>query len=337
MRTQPSAQPPACRRLPALLGALVVGALPLAPALAASFHNVSMIVTGNPEHTPIILNNTPVHPCGTACRYVNSASTGMSNSYTLAPSPYTVGAWPPVYGTSVPGLASVFEELAVAPPSGSATVQDGGNIGVRQRSKVEYDWQPLLGGVRELSVQTWKTGSGASTVSYAIQLTTAKDLPRRTYLEFTAPVLTRSWQYAGYVGGPSGNQPMTTEPNRVQTRAAVDLYIDGLPVWSSESNLLIPRRFNPPYDQQIFVKWGQPLGDGKVTLFLGTLPAGSTRTIAMVIRTDQRVDATTCHNDSEYGTTYQRCHSQLEALSLPSVNTGSGYFEFKPDFKITTR
>lgn len=331
---------PARRRVPAWLGvAALLGTLPLDAALAASFHNVSMLVTGTAEPTPLIWVGAPTYACGTACLYVNSASTGMTNAYTMTPGPFTVGTWPPLYGTGVPGLASVFETLAVAPPNDPNTTQDGGSIGVHQRSKVEYDWQPVLGGVRQMSVQTWKTGSGASAVSYAIQLTTPNNhLPRRTYLEFSVPELTRGWQYAGYVGGPSGNQPITTSPKRVQTRAAVDVYIDGLPVWSSESNLLIPQRFDPPYDQQIKVQWGPALAADKVTLFLGTLPAGSTRTVAMVIRTDLRVDAPTCHNDTEWGQTSQRCHSQLEALSLPSVTENNGYyFQFKPDFKITTR
>jgi len=331
---------PARRRVRTLLGtAALLGALPLDATWAASLYNVSLLVTGTAEPTPLIVLNQPIYSCGAACLYVNSASTGMDNAYTMAPGPFTVGVWPPVYGINVPGVASVAETLAVAPPVDPGTVQDGGSIGVQQSSKVQYDSLPLLGGVRRLGVQTWKTGSGAAAVSYAIQLTTPNNnLPRRTYLEFSVPELARSLQYASYVGGPSGNQPITSKPKRLQTRAAVDLYVDGLPVWSSESNLLVPQRFVPPYDQQITVKWGQPLAADKVTLFLGTLPVASSRTIAMVIRSDLRVEAPTCHNTTDFGVTSQRCHSELEALSLPSVNENNGYtFQFKPDFKIYTR
>ena len=311
-----------------------------APAGAASF-NVSQLVNGSAEPWPFLLPGTPAVDCGANCLYVNSAAAGMSNAYDLTPGPYVVGAWPPAYAGSVPGLAAVEESLAVPLPN-NGQVMDGGGIDVFQRANVEFAWQPLLGGKRQMAVQTWKTGSGASTVSYALRVQTPAAGARRTYLEFRVPELRRGWSWAYYVGGPSGQQPIYTEPARLQSRSAVDVYVDGLPVWSSESNALRPKRFNPQGLNPLILDWDQPFGDDTVTLFLGTLPAGSARSVAVVLRTDLRTEAPTCKSDSDgYGTTLQRCHGQREAISLPADSVASGgpfsFISYRPAVRVYTR
>lgn len=325
---------------PALLLALLLPLLPVAPALAATI-NVSQLVTGTAEATPSYPLGGVISECGSACRYVNVASAGASTAYDITPGPYVVGAWPPVWGSTVPGLASVDETLAIAPPSGGQTM-DGGPTGVLRRAEVRFDFMPLVGSVRRMAVQTWKTGSGAAVASYGVRLVTPAGTARRTYLEFVLPTATRGWQEAYYVGGPSGYQPFYTTPERLQARQAVDVYVDGLPVWSSASNLLLPQRFNPPYSQRLRLDWDRPLtGGDTATLFLGTLPAGQSYALTVVLRTDLRVQAPTCKNDSEFGVSYQRCHSQVEALSLPARSTGSsGPYQpmtYKPDLRVYTR
>ncbi|WP_326539785.1 hypothetical protein [Pseudorhodoferax sp.] len=333
---------PARTPLALLLPLLPLMTMPFtAPALAATI-NVSQLVTGTAEATPTYLPGSIINACSSACRYVNVASAGASTAYDITPGPYVVGAWPPAWGSAVPGLASVDETLAITPPSGGQTM-DGGATGVLRRAEVRFDFMPLVGSVRRMAVQTWKTGSGASVVSYGIRLVTPPGNARRTYLEFVLPTATRGWQEAYYVGGPSGYQPFYTTPERLQTRQAVDVYVDGLPVWSSASNLLLPKRFNPPYSQRLRLDWDRPLtGGDTTTLFLGTLPAGQSYALTVVLRTDLRIEAPTCKNDSEYGVSYQRCHSQVEALSLPARSTGvtTGPYQvttYKPDLRVYTR
>ncbi|MFT3818498.1 MAG: hypothetical protein QM750_12820 [Rubrivivax sp.] len=312
----------------------------LAPSAGAASFNVSQLVNGVAEPWPLYLPGTPTADCGANCLYVNSAAAGMSNSYDLTPGPYVVGGWPPAYAGGVPGLASVAEELAVPLPNNGQTM-DGGGIGVHQRANVEFAWQPLLGGQRQMAVQSWKTGSGAGTVSYALRIQTPAAGAKRTYLEFRVPALRRGWQLAYTMGGPSGYEYIYTQATRLQTRSAVDVYVDGLPVWSSASNALQPKRFNPPGLNPLILDWDQPLVDDTVTLYLGTLPAGSVRSVAMVLRTDLRTEAPTCKNSHENGTTYQRCHSQREAISLPADSVSSGgplpFISYRPAVRVYTR
>jgi hypothetical protein len=322
--------------LPVALPVALMGALaPAEPAGAASY-NVSALVTGTAEPTPMFVT-TPIVPCTSACQYTQASSTGLTNSYTMLPGPYVTGTWPPVFQASQPGVAAVSEELPIAaPPAGS--VLDGGYTGVRRRSAVDFAWQPVLSGSREIGVQTWQTGSGASVVSHAIKVTVPGHTTQRTWLEFGVPASESSWSHAYYL---QSNQYFYSYPKRLQTRSAVDVYVDGLPVWSSSSNLLRPQRWGKSTLNDIRLDWGQSLDEGTATLFLGTLKGGNTYTVSVVIRTDLRVDAPECRGTSEYGTWHERCHSQLEALSLPAklVSSGGVYpsLSYKPDIRIYTR
>lgn len=318
----------------------LVATLGAATAAQAAFVNVSALVTGTHQMTPIFLPDSPTYPCGSACQYVVISSVGADDDYTQTPGPYTANAWPPAYVAGLATVGAVSKSLAVpAPPAGQ--VQDGGSIGVARNATVQYDSQPLLNTTRRMGVQTWKGGSGASTVSIAIRLTTPSTGAQRTYLEFTVPKLARGWQDAYYVGGPSGNQPISKQPRQLQTRSAVDVYVDGLPLWSAASNLLKPRRWSPPYSDYLNLKWGPDLDEDVVTLYLGNLPAGSQRTVSLAFRTDMRGHAATCYSDTEYGTTYQRCDSRREALTLPSMLVSSGgplsFLSYRPAVRVYTR
>ncbi len=336
-RPMPAADHAHARARPgASIAAVLALLLAHAPALAADVVvNVAELVTGTAEHLPI-------HPgtkvaCGSNCRYAAVSASAMDDGYAATPGPLALGAWPVAFGTSLPGYVPVEESLGITqPPAGTTLV--GLNNGVLQRSAVDYDAKPVLGGTREASVQSWKSGSGASVVSYAIRITTPIDAPKRTYLSFKAPAHERSWVHASSLGGPSGNETVYTRPERLQTRSAVDVYVDGLPVWSSEANMLVPQRYQPSNWGALFLQWGQPLPSGDVTLFLGTLPVKSVRTAVVVMRTELRVDAPGCRTRTEYGATLKSCSAQRESLTLPSSTLSSGAFlAFRPSIEVYSR
>ncbi len=342
-KSTPTSSNAGARRQLAGVLLLAAGALSatLAPPARAASVNVSESVLGVSQLWPAVIAGSSPVPCGSACQYVITSSTGLDGSHTLTPGPYTAHAWPPVFGASLPGIGAVDEAGTLPPPANGTDTLDGGSLGVKRRAAVDFAWQPVLGGSRKMSVQTWKSGSGANVVGIAIRINTPSSGAQKTYLEFDVPVLARGWRDAYYVGGPSGYQPISTDPKRVQTRSAVDVYVNGLPVWSSQSNHLRPQRDNDSQDIQL-LQWGPKLEDDKVTLFLGTLPAGSTRTVTMLIRTDLRVDAPTCKHDTEYSVGYERCHVQMESLTLPAqtVVSGGGPYQFisyKPSINVYTR
>jgi hypothetical protein len=331
---------PRRRAAPFKAALLAVAAAAAAAPATAAFFNVSAVVTGGYQMTPLVLSSSPTYPCGTACQYVVTSSTGADDGYDMAPGPYAASAWPPVYGAALPAVGTVSEALALpAPPSGVDQL-DGGSIGAARRAAVDYDWYPALGGTRRMSAQTWQGGSGASVVSIAVRITPSG---ANTYLEFTVPKTERGWKEAGYKapyvdGGWIWKSKL---PSQVQARSAVDVYVDGLPVWTGESNSLRPRRFDASDPDYLQLQWDGALDEDVVTLYLGKLPAGSTRTVALVFRTDLRVVAPTCYTGTDNGTVYQRCDSRREALSLPSVASSSGglygFVSYRPAVRVYTR
>ena len=314
----------------------------LLPLNAHALVNVSGIVTGTQTQPPVIWAGSVQAPCSSACVYAVGSSAGQTDSHTTYPSPFLTPAWPPSFTVSGGPLrpASVTD-LGTVAPAAAGVVQDGGSvIGVQQRARVSFPmmWMPGGSGDWSMTTQTWKTGSGAAVVSHAIRLTTPAVMAKHTYVEFDVPSLMRGWQYAYDVGGPSGYQPITTNPHRFQSRVAMDIYVDGLPVWTAQSHLLHPDAWTPPNHTPHVVNWGAALdGAADTTLYLGQLPAGSTRTITVVMRSDLRTEAPTCKTDSAYGTTYQRCHSMREGMSLPMgfVNIG-GFLSARPKFRVYT-
>jgi hypothetical protein len=335
---------PSCRRRPAgrlarLAAAVVLALAAVTAPVYAQGNNVSALVTGTQQQPPLIWVGATQVACGTACQYVVSSNIGASTAYDQTPGPYTTAAWPPVYGAGLGSPGAVSEALSVPAPPAGAT-QDGGSIGVARKAAVEFDSLLVLGGKREMSIQTWKDGSGAALVSVTVRLvpTTTK----AHYLEFRVPTVSRGWQEAYYVGGPSGQQPIHKMPKQVQARSMVDVIVDGMPVWSGTSHKLKPQRWSLPYLAYLDLQWGPALADDTVNLFLGTLAAGVPRTISLIFRSDLRVNADTCYTDSDgYGNNIQRCDSRREGMSLPAMNVGSGsgpyqYFSYKPHVRVYT-
>jgi hypothetical protein len=313
-----------------------LGLLAAAPA-SAQVLNVSALVTGTAQSLPLIPFGAMSQNCGAACQYAVVSSAGATTSYTQTPGPYDAQAWPVAFGSNLVGPGSVSETLDV-PAAPAGVEQDGGSIGVARRAAVQYAWQPVLAGSRQMQVQTWKDGAGATTVSITIRITPSTT--KAHYLRFRVPKATHSRQEAYYVGGPSGYQPITTMPKQVQARSMVDVYADGLPVWSGTRHMLKPQRWSLGYVAYLDLQWGPPLDEDEVTLYLGNLSAGVTRSVSLVFRSDLRTNADTCHTDTEYGVQTQRCDSRREALSLPSVLVNSGgalvFTGYVPDVRVYT-
>ncbi|CAD5369649.1 conserved exported hypothetical protein [Rubrivivax sp. A210] len=311
------------------------GLLATLPVQAATY-NVAPSVTGQSELMPPAL--LAEMPCGGACSYTTASTVAMDDGYTLTPGGPRAKAWPTAFTTSMPAIGAVAEELVSWAGYGGATL-DGGNVGVRQRAAVDFDGVNYVGAApRRTSVQSWRSGSGFSTTSVAVRLNVPASGPMRTFVQFTVPTLVRQGQNASYVGGPSQFQTIQTAAARLQGRAAVDVMVDGLPVWSSASHVLLPQRIRTVDKQAFELHWDMPLGSDKVTLYLGSLPAGSRHVVAVVVRSELRVDAQTCHADSEFGVSYLRCHSRIEGLTLPSVQVAGPIVSFHvPDIRIFSR
>ncbi len=327
---------PRGRHLVTLACCAIAAALPAASRADPPVLNVSKLVLGTEEPLPPE-GWAVISPCGNDCRYATVSGTQMSNGYGSWPGALNTAAWPVFYSNVEPLYEAVQDNLAVAAaPAGTA--YSSLPSGVKQRSRVAYSYlwsEPASS--RQLDVQTFKSGRGASAVSYAVRINTPPAGARRTFLRFKLPTLVRDGQYATEVAGPSGNQPLSTMPKRLQARSAVDVYVDGLPVWSSQSMRLLPQRYNPSLPGTLELQWGGALDGSNATLFLGTLPAGSARSAVIVLRSDLRVDAPTCHTVNQpLGLDERSCDAQLEGLSLPTQASAPFYIH-NPDISVYTR
>lgn len=334
-RSRPSTP---CKRGPLAWPAWVTALCSLLPAalVQAATYNVSASVTGQAELMPPAL--LAEVPCGSACSYTTTSTAAMDDGYTLTPGELRTNAWPTAFTASLPSFGAVTDDLETWAGYSNATT-DGGSIGVKQRAAVDFDSvNHISAAPRRVNVQSWRSGSGTSATSLAVRLAVPASGSMRTFVQFAVPTLVRSGQNAKYVGGPDETETIQTAAARLQGRAAVDLYVDGLPVWSSESHVLLPQRLRTANKEPFELKWDKALGSDKVTLYLGSLPAGSQHTVSLVMRSDLRVDAQTCHSDAEFGVSYLRCHSRIEGLTLPSV-VANGYFVklHAPDFRVYSR
>jgi hypothetical protein len=298
--------------------------LPLG-ALAAQV-NVSDTVSGDvPQHFGAFGGEKVA--CGSNCEYAVVSSSRLVGSASPSAGAVTATSWPPTWGSAAV-LPPPVETVIEAPQDfvdedGQKHVFEGGSIGVARRAAVDFSSSLLAqAGSRRVSSQTYARGSGSAVLSYSVKLTTGPG-SAHWFVEFTPPTLSRAVQTAFFIGGPSGEQPIHSRPDSSAARSAVDVYIDGLPIWSSESSHHVPETFDEDFATDFLrLGWDKPLGGGRTTLWLGLLPPDRTYVITLLVRVDERVDAESdaldCPTDTEFfNVLVHRCHSQREALSLP--------------------
>lgn len=310
----------------ALVSLLGMGLGGLAKAVVI---DVSEVVNG-PGQSTIALQG-PITPCTSACKHALVASAGFAGAYAPFPEPQIASVWGPAFLASVPTLQGLSQSLGVW--SAVGTRLDGGAVGVAQRAAVDFDWMGQ-GSKSQLSVQTWKTGSGIATLSYAVQVNTPTGGPKPTYLSFEIPQQASDFQLANEVLSSGGVVPH--RPLRSHSRAAVDIFVDGLPVWSGEFNRLFSKRLNGFFP--VDLEWGRALDGSRVDLYLGNLPGGSTRNVAVNFRTELHVEGG-CYLEQVANPQVQRCHAQRQTLSIPSAlsNPGGAFSSIRPDIQVYTR
>lgn len=303
-----------------------------APSWAQAIVNVSHLVSGGAkESLPAVLMTTPVDCSSSMCSWQAVSRIGMDDAYDSNPDPYTVGSWPPVWLTSLPGVANVDEPLDIPPPSSGSYEEPF--LGLWQRARVTFTGVLTPGAEHLTRVQTFRTGSGMATVNYTVRITPGATA-QRMFLDLGIPqrVASSSSPYHTI-----NNQPFYDAVDRLQSRSVVDVYVDGLPVWSTSTHTLKPRDWGNGTLGRVTLKWGEDPTTDRVVLFLGSL-SGATRTVSVVIRSDLRVQDNECRSDSPFGQTVVRCHANAEGMSLPTRTVSNGLFQLRrPDMRIYTR
>jgi hypothetical protein len=173
------------------------------------------------------------------------------------------------------------------------------------------------------------TGAAADArLSYRAQITNTSKLTLDYFVDLRVPAITGGPQPAYSLccsGDSNGGTYEYMRPKGWNAQAAVDLLVDGLPVWSSEQTALDPNdgTSGGPFDE-LDVAWDQPAGPSTTTLFLGRIAPGGSLTVTMVIRADVNDLAPDCGTQapgSYLSHTYTlHCFDMSKQIALVNAN-----------------
>ena len=142
-----------------------------------------------------------------------------------------------------------------------------------------------------------KSAAVSAAVSYAARIEHTGADPLDYFMVLKVPAYDRKVNPAYDLccsGDPNGGTYSYHRPKAAKARGAVDVYVDGLPVWSNESAYMYPAlASSDPFDS-FERSWGKDPGPAQSTLYLGRLSAGDTLTVDMISRTDVSSDAPDC-------------------------------------------
>lgn len=264
-----------------------------------------------------------------------------------------VGGWGLSYFSLATGDIDTDASAYFAPDPWSAAMTTGPGYPSLTRSKptqnyqqgnsqFEYDHNTSRLATVEMGSATAKTvdaevydggASGASAdavLSYRAQVTNTTAQTLDFFLDLKVPTIKRGSQ-PGYdlccSGDSNGGTYAYHKPKSWNAQAAVDVLVDGLPVWSSEQTALYPNiTGGTPFDE-VDVDWDKANGPGTTTLFLGRIAAGKTLAVTLVVRADANDLAPDCGIQapgSYIDHTYTvHCFDLSQQVNLTSVTTTS--------------
>jgi hypothetical protein len=177
-----------------------------------------------------------------------------------------------------------------------------------------------------------KTGSAFTVVTYSAKINHAG--PEAGYfLTIKNPNRSAKADLAWSLccsGDSNGGTYTYHDPNSAQSRSAIDIYANSLPVWSSETSRIYKSKQEPfVQNGAVDTQFGWALNSNDMhKIFLGKLKSGESMTVTLTLRTDAVVDAPKCgeqvtNNQFEPNKPYKdiHCFSATEDLS-PVANNG---------------
>lgn len=307
-----------------VLAALLASA-PTSRASAATQLNVSQIATGTYSSINWAMELGGANVGGWSLGYFSLATADIDTdaSAYFAPDPWSAAL------TTGPGYPSLTRSKATQNYS-----QGGAQFQYDQSSSrlAEVDMASSTG--KTVTADVFDGGaSGASAdgvLSYRAQVsnTTAQTLD--FFMDLKVPTMKRSAE-PGYdlccAGDSNGGTYSYHRPKSWNAQAAVDVLVDGLPVWSSEQTALYPDTGNSgdPFDE-LDIAWDQPNGPSTTTLFLGRIAAGKTISVTFIVRADANDLAPDCgiqSPGSHLDHTYEvHCFSLSQQVNLVSAISG---------------
>jgi hypothetical protein len=281
--------------------------------LEAATVNVSKIATGTFTPTPVLGLVVPAGTPMAAVTYypVVDAKTGAD-----ALDLYQPGSWSSVWANNA-GDPSIKRQTN----SPSPTVDQYGTTVSYYLPYYELGQAGMTNtGKQQTFAGVFRTGAATASSSYAMQVQHFGALTHNYYLSIKAPELSQKHSPAYRLEpGSNGGTYVYYEPTAAKSRSAVDVYVDGLPVWSTERIYAYPDGADDPFAAYEH-EWGAAQSNsGDVVLYLGRLSAGQSVRITMVVRTDGQATANTCGSESAgWNNTIKHCFDLQERVLLPT-------------------
>jgi hypothetical protein len=290
-----------------------IATIGLAGSIAAvAGTNVSQIATGAYSYIDWAVEATIAKtPCGAACSYAPRSTAWINPDSAAASNPAT---WPDALHASKPKPPPIVREIPTPQglPDNNGVVQDF-NADFYRRAAVEF---PTFG-TRAVAAMTSKSGEARAAYSHHLRIVNDSAATRNYFIEFTPPTRTASRAQATYL---IDNFILTYGPKSAASRSSVDIYVNGLPVWSQANTFHRPANFSG--NDGIDVAWDTQLNGGSQILYLGRLAAGATMQVSYVISSEARADAPQCGKTAHTyptGPTEVNCYTVYERLSLPGT------------------
>jgi hypothetical protein len=276
--------------------AALVAATGLAAPVAAEQLNVSKIATGT--FTSInwtVEAQQPLANNGAALAYFDLAT----GSIDTEPTPYF--ATPPWSALFLPfPTLPWLQRLTPTVP-----YMDGKSTFTYANSNSRLTRVNMLAiPTKHVLSESFGSGTVAAAVSYTVRIEHTGSDPLDYFVDLQVPADTRT-AAPGYdlccPGDPNGGTYTYHQPKAAQARGAIDLYANGLPVWTNEDTYLYPGLPNSsPFDHIDFL-WGKAAGPATTTLFLGRLHSGDTLTVTEIVHSDVQANAPDCGIEGPFG------------------------------------
>ena len=278
------------RRAWGILSVLTLSALWI-PAAAAEHINVSRIVTGTQTSVNWSEINVLTRRGGATLSDYTLATAQIDPDKVVYFTPVPWGSVP----TSTPGKPVISRVAPLADYQ-----QNGFNFTYDRHytSSAKVDMTPA--GTKPVNASVFKGGAAMAAVSYRVQAVSTATDPVDYFVGLDVPLLLAGFQPAYNLccsGDSNGGTYNYLRPHDATARAAVDIYVDDLPVWSSETAFIYPQtQDGSPFDRTD-VAWDKPAVAGKTYLYLGPLAKGAGVVVTLVARAES-AGTSDCGNQS---------------------------------------
>ena len=184
----------------------------------------------------------------------------------------------------------------------------------------------MAGPEKQLQSRTFTTGWAVAAGNYSVRTEHYSSMALDYFILLNHPKYLRSIQAAyDLVPGSNGGTYLYKKPTSARARAAVDVLVNGLPVWTSESTYMFPEGTASYAWDKIETTWGNTVtANGQTRLYLGKLNAGASITITFIVRTDVHAVADQCGtaNWGYYSPDEKRCFDLTQTVQLTSSESG---------------